>query len=138
MGSNISLISAYRLKWMTPKDLGVTAWCPRTFKPPTFGLYPLLLGPTHPPHCSLIHKPPPTHPPTPGDAGPWPLKRSALSGCWQMHRNYFCNKYFLNYNPGQNIWNKLEKCNNIGQEKKIYCQSQISWRETGALSPPKF
>ena len=25
---------------------------------------------------------------------------------------------FLNYNPGQNIWNKIEKSSKIGQNKK--------------------
>ena len=32
----------------------------------------------------------------PGDPAPWPLKMSELSGCWQMHRYYIYNKYFLN------------------------------------------
>ena len=31
----------------------------------------------------------------PGDVGPWPLKRSGLSGCWKMHRYYIYNKYFV-------------------------------------------
>ena len=45
-------------------------------------------------------------------------------------------------NPGQNIWNKIPKSSNIGQEKEkfdihfcvnsnCYCQSPVSWTETG-------
>ena len=41
-------------------------------------------------------------------------------------------------NPGQNIWNKIEKFIKTGQEKKnlistfaFYCQSLISGRKTG-------
>ena len=46
------------------------------------------------------------------------------------------------YNPGQNIWNKIEKSSKTGQDKKslistfacffdCYCQSLIFGRETG-------
>ena len=32
----------------------------------------------------------------PEDPSPWPLKRSELSGYWQMHGYYIHNKYFVN------------------------------------------
>ena len=48
-----------------------------TLETPTSGLY-LPLG--YPSHCTSIHK-------LPGDAGPWLLKRSELSGCWQILQN---------------------------------------------------
>ena len=57
----------------------------------------------------------------------------------------------INYNPEQNIWNKIEKFSKTGQEQKrlispfavffdCYCQSLISSRGTGhwAMSPPRF
>ena len=28
--------------------------------------------------------------------------------------------YVINYNPGQNFWNKMEKFSKTGQEKKIW------------------
>ena len=55
---------------------------------PPLSFFPHLSSP--PPHCSSIHKPPPR------DLGPWSLKRSELSGCWQMHRYYIYNKHFVN------------------------------------------
>ena len=55
------------------------------------------------------------------------------------------------FNPGQNIWNKIEKSSKTGQDKRsllftfacffhCYCQSLISGRETGrwAMFPHKF
>ena len=66
-----------------------------------------LLNPPHPPTPLTPPPPPPlsfitTDTPTVakfisqlGDTGPWPLKWSELSGCWQMHRYYIHNKYFV-------------------------------------------
>ena len=63
--------------------------------PPThlWDFSPLGLTPTAAQPISA--HPPPPPPPTPGDLGPWPLKRSELSGFWKMHGCYVY-KYFVN------------------------------------------
>ena len=70
---------------------------------------------TPPPDCSSIHKPPPP----PGDASPWPLKRSALLGCWQMPKYYIYNKYFANKLTTLSLYKKSFINNNI--VNKIIC-----------------
>ena len=59
-----------------------------------------------------------------------------LFQCWfRFSNNSFQLIWFYNYNPGQNIWNKVEKSSKTGQEMfdiyfciffDCYCQSVIS------------
>ena len=72
-------------------------WYPHIYEysPPNSGFY-LLLGLPSPPHllcCNSVHNLSGRSGPL---AGPWPLGRSELSGCWQMHIYCIYNKYSLN------------------------------------------
>ena len=69
---------------------------------PAYGLYPPL---GLPPTLAQSISPP-------GDEGPWTLKRSKLSGCWQMHR-YIYNKYFVNKLTTLSLYKKIFINNNI-------------------------
>ena len=70
--------------------------------PPTSRLYPPLGLTSPPPHTHTVAQS--TSPP--GDASPWLLKRSELSGCWQMNRYYNCNKYFVNKHTTLSLYQK--------------------------------
>ena len=74
-----------------------------------------------------------------------------IKGCVKGLLNMNQTPQNLYHNPGQNIWNKIEKYSKTGPAKKhlistfacfftCYCQSLISGRETGhwAMSQPKF
>ena len=93
------------------KEYGEHTWCPHTFEPPS---------PSPPPplgfisHFSSIHNPP-------GDASPWPLQRSELSSCWQVHRYYIYNKHFANKLTALSLYQESFINNNIvNQLKCIY------------------
>ena len=63
---------------------------------------------------------------SPGDAGQWPLKSSELPGCWQMHRYYTCNKYFVNKLTTFSLHQKSFINNNI--VNKIKCMYWFNYK----------
>ena len=62
----------------------------------------------------------------PGDASLWTLKRSELSGCWQMHGYYICNKCFVNKLTTLSLFQKSFINNNM--VSKIRCIYWFSYK----------
>ena len=63
---------------------------------------------------------------SPGDAGPWPLNRSVLSGCWQMHRYCIYNKYFITKLITPSLYQKSLINNSI--VNKIKCMYWLTYK----------
>ena len=96
-----------------PKDWKIEgsyfSWCFQTFEPPL----PL----DFPPYA----KPPIAHKSHPGDTGPWTLNRLELSSCWQMHRYYVYNKYFITKLTTSSLYEKsLISTNIVNKTKRVY------------------
>ena len=94
------------------------SWCPRTFDHHLWLSTPLGLPPSST-VTQFISQ-------SPGDAGPWPLNRSVLSGCWQMHRYCIYNKYFITKLITPSLYQKSLINNSI--VNKIKCMYWLNYK----------
>ena len=96
------------------------ARCPHTFELPPPLSYILHLGnPCPPPAVAQSISPP-------GDASPWPLKRSELSVCWQIHKYIVhLQKHFGNKLTTLSLYQKSFINNNIVNKIKKHLMIQL-------------
>ena len=77
-----------------------------------------------------------------GDVCLWPMKRSELSGYWQMHRYYIYSKYFINKLTTPSLYQKSFINNSIVNKIKCMYDSKNKYTDAqlgeGETSPALF